>query len=192
MPRGLNHAFGLLVLGTVMLAARGAEAQTTAVGPYHATPAWDQTFACTSLASCSRFVVLSNFAGQAALDRETGLVWERSPDTDFQTQRSALFLCVRKTVGSRMGWRLPTIQELTTLVDPTVNSLPAGHPFSNVGSPQTTRYWSATSYSVDPNYAWTTNFETTGTTILLKGTAISNSIEQLAWCVRGGSVVDPQ
>jgi hypothetical protein len=109
--RGVNFVSGLLILAVLMQSARPAEAQTTAVGPYYATPAWDQTSACTALANCPRFVVLSNFSSKAVLDRETGLVWERSPDAAFQTQRSALMMCVMKTVGNRMGWRLPTIQE---------------------------------------------------------------------------------
>src|SRR5262245_29587447 len=100
----LIYVPGLLVLAILTLPTRAAEAQTTAVGPYYATPAWDQTLACTALASCPRFVVLSNFGGQAVLDRETGLVWERSPNAAFHTQRTALDVCVGKTVGNRMGW----------------------------------------------------------------------------------------
>jgi hypothetical protein len=51
-----------------------ARAQTTAVGPYLATPARDQKLQCDSLATCPRFVVLSNWNSEAVLDRETGLV----------------------------------------------------------------------------------------------------------------------
>jgi PEP-CTERM motif len=62
-----------------MLASPSARAQTTAVGPYYATPAWDQTLPCSAPNNCPRFIVLSNMNSEAVLDRESGLVWERSP-----------------------------------------------------------------------------------------------------------------
>ncbi len=45
-------------------------------GPYYATPSWDQSLPVTT-----RFVVLTNFASDAVLDRETGLVWEKAPSS---------------------------------------------------------------------------------------------------------------
>jgi hypothetical protein len=69
-----------LAAAIVGVSASTLHAQTTAVGPYYATPSWDQTIACTIPSSCSRFLVLSNFNNEAVLDRETGLVWERTPD----------------------------------------------------------------------------------------------------------------
>ena len=100
--------------------AAGADAQTVAAGPYYAVPSWDQTIACASLASCPRFVVLSNMASAAVLDRETGLVWERSAgdkngngdlEDDRRTWAAALSYCATLGVGNRGGWRLPTVQE---------------------------------------------------------------------------------
>ena len=72
----LIDTFALVVLIVGMLAVGSAIAQTTAVGPYYATPSWDQT-----LSSSTRFIVLSNMGSAAVLDRETGVVWERSPGT---------------------------------------------------------------------------------------------------------------
>ena len=69
---------GLMALGLlagVALTAGPAQA-VDAVGPYYAIPAWDQ-----SLPASTRFVVLTNWGQQAVLDKETGLVWERSPAT---------------------------------------------------------------------------------------------------------------
>ena len=130
MRRTLSYAFGLLTAGMLALAAEPADAQTMAAGPYYATPSWDQT-----LPPSTRFIVLSNFNNEAVLDRETGLVWERSPvsvlGTDWFTAVSA---CERLIVANRLGWRLPSVQELTSLVDPTQGNpaLPPGNPFSNI------------------------------------------------------------
>ena len=79
----------------------------------------------------------------AVLDRETGLVWEKSPDPELKTWEQACTHCYQKELAGRKGWRLPTIDELSSLVD-TSNlspSLPAGCPFTGV---QSYFYWSAT------------------------------------------------
>src|SRR5215470_10507956 len=69
----------LVIFGTLALASVLVHAQTTSNGPYYATPSWDQKFQCDTQATCPRFIMLSNWNNQAVLDRETGLVWERSP-----------------------------------------------------------------------------------------------------------------
>ena len=58
-------------------------------------------------------------ATRAVLDRETGLVWERSPSMELTTWHVAHVRCNEfVTLGSRLGWRLPTVNELASLVDP--------------------------------------------------------------------------
>ena len=112
---GLKLTLGLLTLGVLPVLGGGAEAQTTAIGPYYATPSWDQTLACTTLANCPRFIVLSNFSSAAVLDRETGLVWEQSPSPSPATWLFAQIICLFSVTGGREGWHLPTVQELTSL-----------------------------------------------------------------------------
>ena len=92
-------------------------------------PAWYKV-----LPSDQRFVLV--MGGGAVLDRETGLVWEQSPSSDKWVWSSASYVCHISTTGGRRGWRLPTLQELQSLLDPnkTDLSLPSGHPFSNVQS----------------------------------------------------------
>ena len=57
------------------------------------------------------------------------------------------------TLGGRKGWRLPTVQELASLLEAgeTGTTLRDGHPFANV---QPQAYWSATLTTADSRFAW--------------------------------------
>jgi hypothetical protein len=105
-----------------------AQVSTTGTGPYYATPSWDQKI------TTGRFVVLGNWNNEAVLDRETGLVWEKEAGTGKIDLQFASLHCLALTKGGRMGWRLPTVPELTSLVDPSQSNpaLPSGHPFNRV------------------------------------------------------------
>jgi len=160
-------------------------AVTSAVGPYYATPSWDQ-----QLPASTRFIVLSNWGtgNEAVLDRETGLVWEQSPSTSQTNWAFASIHCVQLSKGGRKGWRLPTIQELASLVDPTQSNpaLTGGHPFSNV---QSLLYWSISSATIEISTTgkWYVNFING-----FIGQDDKSVGSHLAWCVRGGPGVDPQ
>ena len=141
-----------------------------------------------------RFKVLREFGGAAVLDKETGRVWEQSPSTDFFCWTTsdiclpgsdALSHCYQLEVGGRKGWRVPTIEELASLVDtsqgsPTTPALPAGHPF-NV---QPTPHWSATSNASDASRAWAAGFATGNVFRVVK------TASREVWCVRGGQGID--
>lgn len=81
-----------------------------------------------------------------------------------------------------MGWRLPTLQELASLVDPNNHGgnpdLPPGQPFSNV---QSSNYWSATTYAFYASHAWYVLFNSGA--VLLDDKTNMNYV----WCVRGGA-----
>lgn len=103
------------------------------------TPMWDITEATwIDNQPNPRFAIWSpgtaNAGGDAVFDKETGLVWERSPATDKKGFEAAVVYSTTKVVAQRKGWRLPALEELLSLVDPTkVNpTLPAGHPFQNI------------------------------------------------------------
>jgi len=165
-----------------------AREQTVAVGPYYAVPSWDQTIACTTPASCPRFVVLANMNSDAVLDRETGLVWDRRPDSNLASFSQAEASCVAKNIGSRRGWRLPTVSELQTLLDPSQSSpaLPDGHPFENVNFSFLSAYWTSTvasSANFGPgNDVFGVTFENSAASIFFNK-AIGSANK---WCVRGG------
>ena len=184
MKYSLLFTLGFIVLLMAMSAASPAGAQPTAPGPYYAIPSWDQ-----QLPVSTRFIILSNWGSTAVLDRETGLVWERSPSSSGRIWDNAQSSCNVLTVGNRMGWRLPTLQELLSLVDPSVKTgglfLPAGHPFNNVQP--STPYWSATTSAHSTNLAWEMSFG-----VYYVGVADKTQTSDLVWCVRGGQGVDPQ
>ena len=166
-------SLGLLVGAALM--ASPAQAWVTGLGPYYPEAAWDQ------IKGVDRFVVLTNMEHTAVLDTETGLVWERSPQTALATWTIARRICANKIVGNRKGWRLPSIPELASLIDPSVGfpgpHLTAGHPFTNVLS---TFYWSASSQAGFSPDAWVVGF----------AVGAVNAADKLnsgqVWCVRGG------
>jgi hypothetical protein len=167
-----------------VLGAAPAMAQMAA-GPYYATPSWDQTMATTS-----RFVVLTNFASEAVLDRETGLVWQKTPRPDPIDYSLAFQTCAYSPIGGRLGWRLPTVSELTSLFDPTVNvnpKLPAGHPFTvGGGSFWTTTQANTTFAASDKSYEVFGSFfdGPSGTAGFLHG-SLGPTQTSKSWCVRG-------
>lgn len=188
MNRRLSLAVPLVVIALMLLSPEGARAQTTAVGPYYAMPAWDQTLACSSATNCPRFIVLSNFGGEAVLDRETGLVWDRAPSTATFTLISATIHCHTLTAGGRMGWRMPQTEELYSLLDPSQLSnlagapaaLPAGHPFTDV---QPSSYWVRDQAPPPFN-----NGTAVISVFLATGTFNTGSLtdSRRVWCVRSG------
>jgi len=187
MKHKLLSALGLIVLGMVTLGVIPAEA-ASAAGPYYATPSWDQKLQCDTLATCPRFIVLSNWNNEAVLDRETGLVWEKSPSTSTMAWAATQSYCNNLTVGNRKGWRRPTIEELASLVDPMQSSpaLPAGHPFISVQSGALVVYWSATTFASSSGFAGGVNFALGEVSFTTTGN------NGFVWCVRGGQGVGPQ
>jgi hypothetical protein len=185
MKKPWNKALAALTAAAfAMLAApTSAQVSTTANGPYYATPSWDQKL------TTNRFVILANWNGEAVLDRETGLVWERSPDTTLRDRRNAHAHCIGLAKGARTGWRLPRIQELLSLNDPAVASpgptLPVGHPFGNVQTPLAGGYMSATAPTSD-NFVWYMDFGAGIAAVNPDGPGY------FVWCVRGGYGTDIQ
>jgi hypothetical protein len=151
-----------------VLEALGGQSQS------NPTLRWDQ-----ALPAAQRFVTLAAFNNEAVLDKETGLVWEKSPSTAGETWNSARSTCANKAVGGRKGWRLGSMAELSSLVDPTQSNpaLPTGHPFNNV---QASNYWSAASFADNPSFAWLVFFFNGGVNAAFKASSFH------VWCVRGG------
>jgi hypothetical protein len=128
-------------------------------------------------------------SNEAVLDRETGAVWERTPTTfpgfpeTFQTIAAAL--CYGRKTGGRYGWRLPSIQEFMSLIDPSIPGgsvrLPPGHPF--VGIEVGDDFHTAT---LDPieELSWSVLISSPAPQRLLNFT-----VQARVWCVRGPEAV---
>jgi len=169
---------GLLAAGFLAGAALSANSARAAsgVGPYFPEPAWDR-----KLPASLRFYVLTDWNNAAVLDKETGLVWERTVSGgQWEVARN---YCANQTTGSRTGWRLPSLHELNSLFDPSALggylALPPGHPFINFPPGP---FWSATLDATNPNAAWMVDFMGGGavtTDLIVNG--------HLGVCVRGAS-----
>lgn len=153
----------LLLTLTICSAQKGKTPQPQPVLP----PVWSQM-----LPASERFVLVLN--EEAVLDKETGLVWERSPSSNtswpgLHADMSAH--CANLAVGGRKGWRLPGTAELASLIDPSQTNppmLPTGHPFKNVqlgvyavayggsstGGQPVSLATGVVNYSQDPVYCW--------------------------------------
>ena len=139
-----------------------------------------------------RFRVLSEFNNEVVLDRETGLVWQRTPSTQPVAWPNARLLCAQKAVGGCGGWRLPVFNELSSLVSTAVQNagvpqLPAGHPFQQV---QPGSNWSDTQFADEPGFALVVLFQfipATAGDIGVNDANIGAGTANLVWAVRGGS-----
>lgn len=178
-------AFIAMAVFLPRLISAGSLEPSAAPGPTMKTldeipPTWSQIIPSAS----ERFTMLwrsidGGWILWGALDKETGLVWEKSPDTTARTWYEAKIYCYQKEVGGRKGWRLPTVEELASLVDTTQSNptLPSGHPFVNV---QSSPYWSSTTYATDTSRAWHVGMLSGYVDYSVKGTY------SFVWCVRGG------
>jgi hypothetical protein len=178
----MRLVWGSFLVGTVLALEagwNGACAASTADPPALLLQNWSK-----KLPSASRFTVLSDFGNAAVRDDETGLVWEKTLETTELSWSDARNACADKDVGGRKGWRLPSISELASLVDPSMrtgSTLPLGHPFTNA---QADVYWSATTMAGNPNSAWLVFFDTGRVSYGFK------TITFHVWCVRGGITGD--
>ena len=114
---------------------------------------------------------------ETVLDRATGLTWQRTSAPGTYTWEQARLYCEGLALGTPdAGWRLPTVRELSTLVDakasrPTIDT--AAFP----GTPAT-RFWTSTTYVPAAASAWSVVFSDGG--VLHAGLGEAHSVR----CVR--------
>ena len=138
----------------------------------------------------SRFKCVMN--GAAVLDKQTGLIWAKDYAI-FQKVfpwGEAVNSCQNIEIGGQKGWRLPTRDELITLLDTSqaLPALPEGHPFTKMNNmenqPQsgdgTSIHWTSTEYNGKSDSTWVIN--------LGAGTVLDslNFFDYRVWPVRDG------
>ncbi|MBC8232093.1 DUF1566 domain-containing protein [bacterium] len=142
-----------IVLLLPRLIGAGALEPTAPPGPTMNTldeipPTWSQI-----LPASERFVLV--MGGEAVLDKETGLTWAKDANltNGIITWQNAIDYCANLSLGGRKGWRLPTREELASLIDSSQSNpaLPIVHPFINVDFGG---YWSSTDYEGNSANAW--------------------------------------
>ena len=102
---------------------------------------------------------------QTTRDKTTGLIWQRSGDNIQRNWQTALDYCADLEItyvtflgnGILTDWRLPSVLELSSIVDLGATSNPrivsAAFPNTNTSS-----YWSASSLAIGGAVAWRVGF----------------------------------
>lgn len=163
-----RHGFGVMCLLAWVLMLQDISTSISAQGdPPVASPA-------------QRFVAVLD--GAAVKDLQTGFTCEQSPDVFYGVWTEAIGHCRAKTLSGQTAWRLPSIKELSTLIDSSQKdpALPTGHPFGNIKS---SIYWSSTPSETDDMVAWHVSF--------FSGEIVTDQKSQTrrAWCMLGGTAL---
>ena len=86
-------------------------------------------------------------------------------------------------MGGTVGWRLPSVIELSSVRDPALAApLVPASVFTGV---QSALHWSATTVAGDPANAWNVSFGGNGHLV-----SVDKALTSYAWCVRGGMNAD--
>jgi len=91
---------------------------------------------------------------QIVTDNDTGLQWQDNKSVT-KTWQEAIDYCENLTLGSYEDWRLPNMNELTSLVDDS-KFIPSIDTVFQYTAPN--HYWSSTTYADLSNLAWIVTF----------------------------------
>jgi hypothetical protein len=123
------------------------------------------------------------------LDKETGLIWPRNANLTGNALNwlDANTTCREAKIANRIGWRLPTVEELSSLIDARrLNpALPTGHPFVQVQFGQGVwAYWTSTNSENPCGAAWFVNLGSGDAGLATKGG--NPQALGFVWPIRGG------
>lgn len=96
--------------------------------------------------------------GLVVVDQKTGLMWDNRDLCKKYTHDEAMREAETMSVAGYTDWRLPTIEELVSIVDYSKYN-PA---IDNIFNCQSSRYWLSTTYALNIAYAWAVNFNDGG------------------------------
>jgi hypothetical protein len=118
-------------------------------------------------------------------DNGTGLIWQMDTAPGTYNWQQALYYCDNLILGGHDDWRLPDRNELHTLVvysryNPSIDTEFFANtvPFA---------YWSSTSKTSNPSYAWIVHFDRGAVDAYNKSEAYGYSYLR---CVRGAALAD--
>ena len=115
--------------------------------------------------------------GDTVTDHKTGLIWQRGDDGQYRNWDAAGQYCADLSLGGKRDWRLPSMDELLTIVDYS-RFLPAINPVFDCNDDY---YWSSTLSAEYPQEGrWPVRF-TDG-----YAQVASMAITAYVRCVRGG------
>jgi hypothetical protein len=147
-----------VVVGVVARPAQAGEVRLPDTGQ---TQSYTDTFGEDHDYRRPRSYTINDSKG-TVIDNVTGLMWQRQDDGVARTWDAATSYCTGLTLATFTDWRLPSEQELKTLVD-------YGQPYSGPAIDTTVfpgtnaaNYWSSTTNSWGGDYAWFVFFGTDG------------------------------
>lgn len=129
-------------------------------------------------------IIRDNTVG-IVVDTRTNLVWQDHMIYDEKTWLEAIGTCENLELGGYDDWRLPNVNELTSILDRNQKDLLIKDGFVNTeltegGFGSTSVYWTSTTNERIPSNAWIILFHLGTTTTLKKGD------KYYFRCVRGG------
>ena len=109
--------------------------------------------ASMALAGDPRYEITESVEGQPIIaDQITGLVWQHWY-SDARNWEEALAYCEALDYGGYTDWRLPDIQQLSSLANAGLfnpaSTFPGMPPF---------RFWSSSTFAFNAEFAWSVNF----------------------------------
>src|SRR5262249_36887399 len=102
--------------------------------------------------------------------------------------------CLEQTTGNRAGWRLPTVNEIATVFDPSSTTLPPfppGHPFTGVSN-VSALVWTVTESAFSGFHRLVGYDIGRGGPELLLVVSAPDADTHDIWCVRGLTSAAPQ
>jgi len=102
-----------------------------------------------------RYVVSTD--GKSVLDTKTKLTWQQAAPNAGYTWAAAKSYCADPATATLLGgagWRLPTIKELMTVLDYSLNSTPMFDSSVFTANPQRIQYWSSTPNDGSTAFGW--------------------------------------
>jgi hypothetical protein len=107
-------------------------------------------------------IIGSLMASDIVFHAKTGLSWQdnRSAMSEKLTYDEAERFCASLKSGNHNNWRIPTLNELSSIVDYTKYDPAILDGFSSGGS---VYYWSSTPYKGDSDKVWGINFKSGAT-----------------------------